>query len=598
LQLGLGRFNAGDLLTPKSPGAGEESEFDRMRRSNLLALPTVLSICGLFFLLLLLAGCQSAVSVNSTPPAAPASSPVVSIVANPPILSGTAPSATLSWKSSNATTAQIEPGVGTVSANGQISVSPGQTTTYTIVVSGPAGAASAQATVEVPTAPSQVPPASPVVSAGNDQTLTLPASATLSGTATSPDANATLQLLWSQDSGPGTATFANPASATTTASFDTPGVYVLKLTATALERGLSSSDVVTISVDPPQSFTVVVLPDTQYYSASLFGGRPAMFTAQTSWIAANKVARNIAYVVHLGDIVEHGDRNQQEWENADIALRKLEDAGIPYGLAAGNHDETPDGNPAGTVLFNRYFGVERFKNLPHYGGHYGTDNTNHYDLFSAGGMDFLVLYMVYDPSPDAAVLAWANQVLQSHPGRRAIVVSHFIINGAASFERQGAAIYNALKGNPNLFLMLSGHITTRTEARRQDTFNGSTVYSLMSNYQSIENGGNGYLRILEFVPSANEVRVSTYSPVVNKFKTTARNQFTLPYNMQVQLALNPGPASESRSLGVLQSGCSAPQCAGAAAEMRSIPVTSRNSETLPVAPPGAAAANRKNVSYR
>src|SRR5262252_8938181 len=47
-------------------------------------------------------------------------------------------------------------------------------------------------------------------------------------------------------------------------------------------------------------FTVVVLPDTQYYAAAY----PSLFDAQASWIVANKQALNIAFVVHEGDIVD------------------------------------------------------------------------------------------------------------------------------------------------------------------------------------------------------------------------------------------------------------------------------------------------------
>jgi hypothetical protein len=59
------------------------------------------------------------------------------------------------------------------------------------------------------------------------------------------------------------------------------------------------------------------------------------------------------------------------------------------------------------------------------------------------------------------------------------------MNGA--FSLQGRAIYGALMANPNLFLMLSGHLFY---SRREDTFNGNTVYSLTANYQVRENGGN------------------------------------------------------------------------------------------------------------
>src|SRR5690606_41004511 len=64
-------------------------------------------------------------------------------------------------------------------------------------------------------------------------------------------------------------------------------------------------------------------------------------------ILANKETSKIAYVVHLGDVVDHGDDNNSvEWTRAKNELYKLEQDGIPYGVAVGNHDQTPYGNPA------------------------------------------------------------------------------------------------------------------------------------------------------------------------------------------------------------------------------------------------------------
>jgi len=48
-----------------------------------------------------------------------------------------------------------------------------------------------------------------------------------------------------------------------------------------------------------EDFTVVVLPDTQFYSESF----PTTFTAQTQWIMDNRDTLNIEYVAGVGDIV-------------------------------------------------------------------------------------------------------------------------------------------------------------------------------------------------------------------------------------------------------------------------------------------------------
>ena len=98
-----------------------------------------------------------------------------------------------------------------------------------------------------------------------------------------------------------------------------------------------------------------------------------------------------------------------------------------------------------------------------------------------------------------------------------------------SFSTQGAAIYNALKGNPNLFLLLGGHVPG--EGRRQDTFNSIVVNSLLADYQGRANGGDGWLRIMQFSPANNTIQVKTYSPSLDQYETDGDSQFTLSYSM-------------------------------------------------------------------
>jgi hypothetical protein len=111
-----------------------------------------------------------------------------------------------------------------------------------VVVSGP-----------LPPPPPPPPPptgnTAPVVNAGPDQLITLNTAAALSGTAPDdgkPNPPGAVTVQWSKVSGPGTATFANPASRQTTARFSAVGSYVLRLTAS--DGALSASNTVTIQV--------------------------------------------------------------------------------------------------------------------------------------------------------------------------------------------------------------------------------------------------------------------------------------------------------------------------------------------------------------
>src|SRR5258708_36829150 len=191
-----------------------------------------------------------------------------------------------------------------------------------------------------------------------------------------------------------------------------------------------------------------------------------MFNSQTQWIVNNRVADNIAFVIGLGDIVQDGNNNgnYSEWNNANTAVSALDDPvatglpqGIPYSFGVGNHDQgsSGDGAPDDTAAYNQFFGVSRYSGKSYYGGHYGTDNDNHYELFSASGMNFILINIAYmEPQYDGtelnSVLAWANGLLQTYSTRRGIVTSHYILNDGskASAAAQGQGMSNRLKSNP------------------------------------------------------------------------------------------------------------------------------------------------------
>lgn len=300
-------------------------------------------------------------------------------------------------------------------------------------------------------------------------------------------------------------------------------------------------------------FTVIMLPDTQYYTeepqGNHDGGITAMYNAQTAWIVANRVSKNIVFVGGLGDCVEKGDdpvgtNEDVEWLRVVAAIAPLESPaqtglpqGIPFGLSVGNHDQTPNGSAAGaTMRYNNFFGSNHFAGRSYYGGHYGTNNDNHYELFSASGVDFLVISFEFDQLASFSAvngpLDWAEGLVQTHSNRKVIVMTHYGINENQTFSTQGQAIYTRLKAYPNFMLLTCGHVhTTDGEARRSDVFMGNTVHTLLSDYQGTAGGGNGQLRIYEFDPQQNTLSAKTYSPYTNTSQTDADSQFTLPFNM-------------------------------------------------------------------
>src|SRR5690606_7864665 len=98
-------------------------------------------------------------------------------------------------------------------------------------------------------------------------------------------------------------------------------------------------------------------------------------------------------VFHTGDIVQT-PTVKEEWTVADKNFTRMDNAGIPYGVVAGNHDVDLTTDPFGYNYYWEYFGSDRYEHNHWYGGHMD-NNRNHYDLISAGGEDFIMVYLGY-----------------------------------------------------------------------------------------------------------------------------------------------------------------------------------------------------------
>ena len=315
-----------------------------------------------------------------------------------------------------------------------------------------------------------------------------------------------------------------------------------------------SEAVTAVSSAEDRYFQIAVLGDTQYYTAEKHNGKMSMFYDQIDWITANAEKEKVAYVVHVGDITDHGDKTPEEWERAKDAMYRLEQPrpglpnGIPYGVAVGNHDLRPNGNPNGTkVGYTKYFGRKHFEGKPYYGGSFENNESSdsHYDLFTANGEKFIVLYLIfndpgkkelYDVALEKNVHDWGASILAKHADRKAIIVSHNILRpdttsksnfvagaGAApkpgSFTKQGKRIYEKFKHSPNVFMMLCGHVSG--EALKELEFEGRKIKVLLTDYQgrrnpeyteNDRNGGNGILRLMKFDQSKQLLSIRTFIP--------------------------------------------------------------------------------------
>jgi formylglycine-generating enzyme required for sulfatase activity len=315
-------------------------------------------------------------------------------------------------------------------------------------------------------------------------------------------------------------------------------------------------------------FTIVALPDTQHYTAEINGGQMEMFTAQTDWIVNNVGAQKIAFVTHEGDVVQYG--SQSEWSNAKTAMFAL-DNHVPWAIAPGNHDG-PDPNTTNDPLYTGYkatFPVSHFAGqswfCPGSPG-VGPNDVNTYSVirgFNAKGgyRDFLMINLEFEATN---VFTWAQQVINANPGKPTILTLHDYIcsnppQDTESDPQQdgrtiiGDAVWtNLVNPNQQVFAVLCGHDNWHTNEMVNFTSNdnaGLPVFEMLADYQSRDDGGGGYMRLLQFDEANNQIHVKTYSPYCHEYLTDSSNQFDLNVNFDARFGtslLDP-PAGSERS---------------------------------------------------
>jgi peptidoglycan-associated lipoprotein len=118
-----------------------------MTRDNL----KLFSMTATLSLIFMLAGCHKTTSMAAPPPPPPPAAPTATLAASPDVVQQ-GQSTTLTWQTTNANDITIE-GLGTVPASGSRSISPGTSTTYTLMAKGPGGTQDASARVTVNPAP-------------------------------------------------------------------------------------------------------------------------------------------------------------------------------------------------------------------------------------------------------------------------------------------------------------------------------------------------------------------------------------------------------------------------------------------------------------
>ncbi|WP_368658136.1 lamin tail domain-containing protein [Metabacillus halosaccharovorans] len=260
-------------------------------------------------------------------------------------------------------------------------------------------------------------------------------------------------------------------------------------------------------------YTFVWMSDTQYYAESY----PYIFERQTNWIAEKQEELKIKYVFHTGDLVDNFGQ-EQEWIHADEYMGVLDQNNVPYGVLAGNHDVDQLSNDY-TEYYKR-FGEDRFKDKDYYGGSY-KNNRGHYDLISANGNDFIMVYMGWGVQDED--LNWINDVLAQYPDRTAILSFHEYLLVSGNRSPIGDKIYEAVvEPNENVIAVLSGHYhdSETLISEIDDDGDGQPdreVYQMLGDYQGGPEGGQGYMKLLHFDQDNNRVFVNTYSPYLDDY---------------------------------------------------------------------------------
>ena len=260
-----------------------------------------------------------------------------------------------------------------------------------------------------------------------------------------------------------------------------------------------------------------------------------------------------------GDVVEQNEYlnpdgingnqpSKSQWESAARAFCRL-DGKIPYVIAGGNHDFGYVSAENRNTNYDKYFPVD--KNWMNqkllrdvgFGGNNMPSLTNAtYEFISPQGKKFLILVLEFAPRDE--ILEWAKKIVDQEKYARhtVILLTHSYLNAKNEYiEKEGyqlpgpnygAAIWQKLvQPSKNILMVLSGHIGEPHNAKAHLAFRtdvnaaGKKVQQMTFNAQALGggwhgNGGDGWLRILEFMPDGKTVKVKTFSPLFAISPTT------------------------------------------------------------------------------
>lgn len=296
---------------------------------------------------------------------------------------------------------------------------------------------------------------------------------------------------------------------------------------------------ITAVFEAEEVFTVVALPDTQNYTNNDI--RAQIYSQQTQWVVDNASTENIKFVTHLGDLVNN-QYDDNMWRRANAAM-DIMNTRLPYGTSPGNHDLSekyiehygPDAsrwvNPADGNVYDWYQGAS-------------PTGWSDYQVVHINGRDWMFLHLDIDARDQD--IAWAQAVLDAHPTTLTVLTTHNYLaetggggaSGSGTGERGRVPVLwvgGADRNTPNdvfeklvypnnqIYMVICGHNFAIYNLEETNAA-GNVVHEVLVDYQTLPNGGNGFLRTMTFNVSEGRVEHSTYSPSLGRYWDPNRDE--------------------------------------------------------------------------
>lgn len=284
------------------------------------------------------------------------------------------------------------------------------------------------------------------------------------------------------------------------------------------------------------SFTIAVAPDLQQ---EVLTAKDTRLTNRFQWLVDNRQSLNLKCVLQAGDFMNWDTPDHVQYERANAAVKVLDEAGLPFVFAIGNHDtqatggtpEKPGGsarpgnthdNQRDTTVYNRYFPLARFKALRGVYEPGKIDNAWH--TFQGGGLDWLVINLELWPRRGA--VEWAKTVVEKHPSHNVILLTHSFLrpgkNGVQIEQTNGGYGDNSpqyvfdqlVKPYPNVRLVFCGH--AGAHGHRVDRGDkGNAVYSFMQTYHD---SATNPVRLFTINTKDGSIKSRVFCPSIGKDK--------------------------------------------------------------------------------